>query len=356
MAQSLTSSSALRNKIVACIVVIITLFITLKYYSNTLAFHPSDTVVICAVARNSRFLIREWMLYHQAIGVTHFYIYDNNLPHEDNLTHVLLPMPSHLYTIILSHDKFSWDGQIKMYSDCRNRFGYLHNWILQIDMDEMLVLKNEASLLSYLKAYSGYAEISFYWFATCTSHFSRRPVSVICDTVPFNVTPWLDEFKSMYRPNFIFGNHHAHFVSQIDYFRAFAPLDEAVIYHFYTRSLQDYVLNKFVSSSTVRSDFNAWKLYLHFLEACNGDASVTESCCLARTNDVVCHHLQSMNAQYPISGMTPTFTVLSEFSTLVDNPSYRYAKEIILQNKPVTKHHLQALLRLSSNVSVVSGT
>lgn len=48
-------------------------------------------LAVCVIIKNEARYLAEWIVYHQLVGVDHFYIYDNNS--EDDLAGVLALFP-----------------------------------------------------------------------------------------------------------------------------------------------------------------------------------------------------------------------------------------------------------------------
>jgi glycosyltransferase involved in cell wall biosynthesis len=92
-------------------------------------------VNICAIARNEGLYIREWVLFHQIVGVQHISVYNNRS--DDNTLEVLQPFVESGFV-----DVIDWPmpnpSQFAAYQHCVNRFKGQPMWVAFIDVDEFL--------------------------------------------------------------------------------------------------------------------------------------------------------------------------------------------------------------------------
>jgi len=111
-----------------------------------------ESVAICVVIKltelSELYDFQEWIKYHQLLGITHMYIYDNN---------------STIDLKIIINDKFiiyhKMEGnriQSKSYDMCLKSYGALHSWLVLIDLDEFIVLKSKKNLIEYLHDFTNY--------------------------------------------------------------------------------------------------------------------------------------------------------------------------------------------------------
>lgn len=86
-------------------------------------------IALCCISRNERNL-EEWVAYHQAIGVQHFYLYDN----ADN------PELCHKFnsrSITVLHYP-GINKQVEAYNDCALKYKHRHEWLGFLDPDEFI--------------------------------------------------------------------------------------------------------------------------------------------------------------------------------------------------------------------------
>jgi hypothetical protein len=92
------------------------------------------SVNICCIARNEGLYIREWVLFHQIVGVEHITLYNNNS--DDNMVELLKPFVESGFV-----DVIDWPmpnpSQLAAYNDyiCKHRGPF---WCAFIDVDEFM--------------------------------------------------------------------------------------------------------------------------------------------------------------------------------------------------------------------------
>jgi hypothetical protein len=115
----------------------------------------SSTVALCGMLRNERPYLLEWLAYHKLVGFEEIVLYDNGsrdgggqvlaaLAARGELTHVDWP------------DRPGMTPQITAYLDASRRIG--SEWLAYLDLDEFLVLHQDASIGGFLKRFP--AEVS----------------------------------------------------------------------------------------------------------------------------------------------------------------------------------------------------
>ncbi len=118
-------------------------------------------ISICGIFKNEASFLREWITYHEIIGVEHFWLYNNNS--SDNYQEILQPFIDRgLVTLI----DWPYDqGQISAYHDFYEHYRHQTQWYTFLDIDEFFVPKYEMSLLDWLK-HSGldrFPALLIYW-------------------------------------------------------------------------------------------------------------------------------------------------------------------------------------------------
>jgi hypothetical protein len=125
------------------------------------------TVSICAIVKNEVRYILEWVAFHRAIGIDHFYIYDNQST--DGTAEILL----RLETIGLVTLK-SWPNstpaviasglgpQVPAYNDFL-QFSDQTEWVGYIDIDEFIVLRDADNIKDWLGQYEDCAAVGINW-------------------------------------------------------------------------------------------------------------------------------------------------------------------------------------------------
>lgn len=116
-------------------------------------------VSICGLFKNEGRFLKEWLDFHIAVGVDHFYMYNNNS--DDNYLDVLKDyMEDGIVELIDWPQKFP---QMPAYKDCFAKAKNETKWLGYIDIDEFVCPKYEISIKDWLKKYSNYPSVLMYW-------------------------------------------------------------------------------------------------------------------------------------------------------------------------------------------------
>lgn len=218
--------------------------------------YPSDlvqkaTITVCAVVRNGRELLLPWLLYHRELGISHFYLYDNNDDGCENVSLLLRDVSTDFYTVIAVQGPLIEGRQIELYRDCRQK-NQNSDWLIQLDIDEMVVLKRGYSdlkqiLFFYWQHYKHL--VSLRWQYTCT--WNRvLSYNLFCERPEVNIFDDSDgEVKSFYRPRSFYTRHSVHHMGTLDMLKVVVDPAIMSIYHFYARSLEDFMAAKFMNQN-----------------------------------------------------------------------------------------------------------
>ncbi len=118
---------------------------------------------ICMIIRNDNEYLEEWLNWHIAQGVEHFYIYDHGSSR---------PVSEFIKTFpVEMQEKFTvtWFGgkhdfaQHDAYNDCLKKYGGESRWIGFIDSDEMVRVKDGKTLPEFLKDFEDKAGLFIGW-------------------------------------------------------------------------------------------------------------------------------------------------------------------------------------------------
>lgn len=116
-------------------------------------------VSLCLIFKNEAPFLKEWLDYHQTVGVDHFYLYNNNS--EDNFTEILRPyVADGIVTLI----NWPYDhSQFKAYKHCYDNFRCETNWISFLDADEFFVPKYADTIAEWLRPFGKYPAVNIHW-------------------------------------------------------------------------------------------------------------------------------------------------------------------------------------------------
>lgn len=116
-------------------------------------------VSLCLIFKNESPFLKEWLDYHLTVGVSHFYLYNNNS--DDNYAEVLKPyIAKGIVTLI----NWPYDhSQFKAYKHCYENYRNETNWISFLDADEFFVPKYVNSLGEWLTSFDKYPAVVIQW-------------------------------------------------------------------------------------------------------------------------------------------------------------------------------------------------
>ena len=213
-------------------------------------------VAICCIVRDEEYLT-EWIEYHALIGVTKFYIYDNEskVPVNQTLASFIdnglvevIPFPGEVM-------------QLPAYHHCLKHYGPLCKWIAFIDADEFIVPKTlTGNLPEFLKAYEAYPGLGVNWLEFGSNgHIEKRDNTIQSYTRrSLKSYPRNEHIKSIVQPRFVIkavDPHHfeykkgKHAVNE-----NFIPITKGAfsthnsnkiqVNHYFTRSKTDFIHKK----------------------------------------------------------------------------------------------------------------
>lgn len=116
-------------------------------------------ISLCLIFKNEAPFLKEWIDYHSAIGVDHFYLYNNNST--DNYKDVLrVYVEKGIVTLI----EFPYDhAQMKAYEHCFEHYKTETNWIGFFDADEFICPRVENDINVWLTKFSKFRSVLIYF-------------------------------------------------------------------------------------------------------------------------------------------------------------------------------------------------
>ncbi|KQT56191.1 hypothetical protein ASG52_24255 [Methylobacterium sp. Leaf456] len=112
-------------------------------------------VSVVAIVKDEETYLEEWIAYHVAIGVEHFFIFDNNST--DNTRQLLRKyITLGLVTLI---DWPMKPGQIFAYNYAIKIFGLTSKWMALIDIDEFINVVDDVKIDKFLEGYADYSQL-----------------------------------------------------------------------------------------------------------------------------------------------------------------------------------------------------
>jgi hypothetical protein len=135
-------------------------------------------LAVCAIFKNEARFLKEWLAFHNGVGVEHFYLYNNNS--SDDCRTVLAPWIAGGIVTLLDWPEQGGGQQRSAYRDCVRRARREARWLALIDIDEFLFSPLARDIRPLLRHYEGQPSVFVYWHMFGSSgHVCRPPVPVV---------------------------------------------------------------------------------------------------------------------------------------------------------------------------------
>lgn len=161
-------------------------------------------ISICAIFKDESLSMKEWIEFHNLVGVDHFYLYNNNST--DGSCEILKPyIEQGLVTLV--DWKMSPPCQVEAYNHCKDHFYQESRWIAFIDLDEYICPRRMMNLKDWLEQYENYPSLVIYWKMFGSSgEIEHIPTKLITEQY---VVAW-DRYSDMGKPIINTRFHSAH--------------------------------------------------------------------------------------------------------------------------------------------------
>ncbi|MBS0615879.1 MAG: glycosyltransferase family 92 protein [Verrucomicrobia bacterium] len=181
---------------------------------------PKYKLTVCAIFKNEAPWLKEWVTYHEKLGVQHFYLYNNDST--DHYAEVLKPFIDRGVVELIewdsqdkSHHAYGglmdapWSAcQLGAYNDCmKKRALGKAQWVAVIDIDEFIVPVHGAEslydLLDNAKK-KGIGSLRLFWRVFGTSNVENLAEGELLTEKltwrSLDTHPWNSQIKSIHRP------------------------------------------------------------------------------------------------------------------------------------------------------------
>ncbi|MEO6523831.1 MAG: glycosyltransferase family 92 protein [Mucilaginibacter sp.] len=117
-------------------------------------------ICLVGIAKDEEKFLDEWLVYHKMLGIDHFVLYDNSpeLPLKK-----LLKFHSEYVTVIPWTGDLTSHNQLDAYRHAAANYILAFEWVIFLDVDEFIVLRQHSNLSSFLSEFQTASAISLNW-------------------------------------------------------------------------------------------------------------------------------------------------------------------------------------------------
>ena len=240
-------------------------FLRARWQDARLARGVHHELAVCAIFREEEPFLSEWLHFHEKIGVTKFYLYNNFST--DSFAKVLAPFVAR-GVVELTDWPFPV-GQLSAYRHCLRRHRLDARWVALIDIDEFLFSPASENLPSVLREFADLPGIVVYSAYFGSNGHARRPPALVLEAFTRRAPHSLWTAKTIVNPRHVYkvGIHTSKYLigdasdtARRSWDAAHVPVwDRLRINHYWSRSLEDLdakIARGDASTSTARDP--AW--------------------------------------------------------------------------------------------------
>ncbi len=224
---------------------------TLLFFSLHLIGYEYQ-VAICSFFKNEAPYLKEWIDFHRAVGVEHFFLYNHEST--DSPLDVLQPYIDAGIVEVTNWKTKSWRfGQVDAFDACLAKTRKSVKWLALLDCDEFLFPLQANSLQEFLVDYENFGGVAVNWQMYGTSFIKEIPSGeTFLDKLILKAPRFYSEnhyIKSIVRPERVSRNRGPHCFYYLNGFfavdtnkrkvdgmrNALVPIDKIRINHYWTR-------------------------------------------------------------------------------------------------------------------------
>jgi hypothetical protein len=214
-------------------------------------------LAVALIIKNEAEYVAEWIEYHLLVGVTKFYIYDNEST--DNLKDILKP-----YTNAGLVEYINFPGkhrQIYMCNDAVSRSANEAFWLAIIDTDEFIVPLSTNTLPEFLKDFEDVPGVEINWLLYGSNGRKEKTEGLVMERFKTHALPEYAvnrNVKSIHNPRAVLyvNAHNAVYFdnkksvntdktsNMIPFLDRKPILDKLIVNHYFCRSLEEYLYKK----------------------------------------------------------------------------------------------------------------
>ena len=208
-------------------------------------------VAVALRFKNEASYLAEWIEFHHASGIEHFYLYNNNST--DNFQEVLAPyVRSGLVTL---HDWPQVPASPRADLHCISHYRQEARWIAFLDADEFLFPVDGRSLKDVLREYENFPALAVNWIYFGSNGLLERPAAGVLEGFTRRAASANRHVKSIVNPRKVikYGNSHHWFYTgaapavntrKLPVFGSFAEpavADVLRVNHYYSKSREEFM-------------------------------------------------------------------------------------------------------------------
>lgn len=169
--------------------------------------------------------IEEFIMYYTILGVTKFYIYDNECSWR---------LKDRLNTCFFKNycEIIDYPGKCKQmdaYNDCFKNYGHLTTWLIIVDGDEYILPKTKFRLTSFLEDHEDKHSIGINWVLFGTSFHDKKQSGYLIDNFRYCDDNQNNHIKVIVQPRYTININNPHFANMTD-MRKFQDCKNIVIH------------------------------------------------------------------------------------------------------------------------------
>ena len=128
-------------------------------------------LAICAIFKDEAAYLREWVEFHQLMGVERFYLYNNN-----SSDRYLDALEQHIASgAVVLHEWPRQHAQLQVYEHCLKTHGEETDWLAFIDVDEFLFSPKARPLPDVLADYAAHPGVGVNWVMFGSAGHKHKP-------------------------------------------------------------------------------------------------------------------------------------------------------------------------------------
>lgn len=220
-----------------------------------------NNLAIVAIFKNEGEYLKEWIEYHRIIGVTKFYLYNNEST--DNYKAVLKPYIEN--NIVELTDMPGKARQMDAYNDCINKHKNDTKFLAVLDLDEFIFTKNNNALEiinSFFLSNKKAGGLTINWMIFGSSNKEKKEDGFVIERFKYRANDNFNKnqhIKSIVNPRRVLGFENPHYACYLEGFKGydingkivsgalnddFSSLDTIRINHYFTKSKEEFIAKR----------------------------------------------------------------------------------------------------------------